>query len=88
MESIELDGLLVSYDEEADILTFSWDEHTHPKWNALESMSHDAFKQSLLSYAEHCVNNAKDNPPEISSGGSSCGTSQSNLDAGVDEGCS
>ena len=88
MDSTESDGLFVSYDEEAGTLTFSWNEHTHPQWNALQSMSHDEFRQLIITHAEHCVNNTKDNPPEISSGGPSCGTSQSNLDAGFDEGCS
>ena len=80
MESMSEDGLTVSYDEEQGIITFDWDEETHPQYSWLSDLTADDLMEAILNYCNDIVDNeqeaqAGDDHSEIQDGGSSGGAS-------------
>lgn len=47
MESSTEAGLTIIYDDETGILTFEWDENTHPEYNHLKELTSDDFSAML-----------------------------------------
>lgn len=47
MESSTEAGLTIIYDDETGILTFEWDENTHPEYNYLKELTSDDFSAML-----------------------------------------
>lgn len=45
------DGLIVTIDDETNILTFEWDPDTHPRWNYLQELGEKGITQMLM---DHC----------------------------------
>jgi len=50
LDFLEEDGLLITYDEESGLLTFEWNEETHPQYNYLYSLTEEKFSQMLEDY--------------------------------------
>lgn len=48
----EEDGLVITVDDEANLITFEWDEKTHPQWNILRELGEDGVNQLLK---DHCT---------------------------------
>lgn len=53
MESSSDSGLTVIYDEESGVITFDWDESTHPEYNYLADLTAENFADLFLS----CIKN-------------------------------
>ena len=60
MESMSEDGLTVSYDEEQGIITFDWDEETHPQYNWLSELTPEQLMQSILNYCNDIIDNEQE----------------------------
>jgi hypothetical protein len=80
MESTTDNGLTVSYDEEEGIITFDWDEETHPQYGWLSDLTADHLMEAILNYCNDIIDNkqetqAGDNHSEIQDGGSGSGAS-------------
>ena len=80
MESNTENGLTVSYDEEQGMITFDWDEETHPEYNWLTKVTPDQLMDGILNYCNDIIDNkqeaqAGDDHSEIQDGGSSGGAS-------------
>lgn len=52
MESLTDAGLTVIYDEEAGIITFEWDEETHPEYNSLKELTDEKFSSIMMNFME------------------------------------
>lgn len=52
MESSTEAGLTIIYDEETGIITFEWDEDTHPEYNYIKELTSDDFSAMLYQYLE------------------------------------
>ena len=39
LESMEENGLLITYDEESSLITFEWNEKSHPQYNCLYGLT-------------------------------------------------
>ena len=48
----EKDGLVITVDDEACLITFEWDDKTHPQWNILRELGENRVNQLLL---DHCT---------------------------------
>ena len=48
----EEDGLVITVDDEANLITFEWDDKTHPQWNILRELGEDGVNQLLK---DHCT---------------------------------
>lgn len=46
----ERDGLTITVDDETNILTFSWDDETHPMWNFLHDLGEEGISKLLMDY--------------------------------------
>lgn len=80
MESMSEDGLTVSYDEEQGIITFIWDEETHPQYSWLSDLTADDLMEAILNYCNDIIDNeqeaqAGDDHPQVQGGGSGSGAS-------------
>jgi len=78
MESMSEDGLTVSYDEEQGIITFDWDEETHPQYSWLSDLTANDLMEVILNYCNDIIDNeqeaqARDDHPQVQGGGSSSG---------------
>lgn len=51
VERSEKDGLVVIIDDEANLMTFEWDDETHPQWNFLHDLGEEGVTQMLM---DHC----------------------------------
>lgn len=76
MESMSEDGLTVSYDEEQGIITFDWNEETHPQYSWLSDLTADDLMEAILNYCNDIIDNeqetqAGDDHPQVQGGGSS-----------------
>jgi hypothetical protein len=49
------DGLIVTIDDETNILTFTWDPDTHPQWNYLQELGEDGVKKLLMDYVQRTL---------------------------------
>jgi len=61
----EEDGLVITIDDEANLITFEWNEETHPQWNILHELGEDGVNQVLMDYckqvlSEHETENLRD----------------------------
>lgn len=77
IETTEENGLIVSYDDETGSITMEWDEKTHPEYEPLRNLTQDEFNQMLIDFIER-YDKEEGGAPQVSEGGSSCGTSESN----------
>lgn len=48
IETTECDGLTITVDDETGILTFNWNEKTHPQWDFLYVLGEDGIKKRLI----------------------------------------
>ena len=51
VERSEKDGLVVIIDDEANLITFEWDDETHSQWNFLRDLGEDGISRMLM---DHC----------------------------------
>ena len=49
------DGLIVTIDDETNILTFTWDPDTHPQWNYLQELGEEGVKELLMDYVQRTL---------------------------------
>ena len=49
-ETTERDGLTITVDYKTSILTFDWDDETHPQWNFLHDLGEDGIRKALMNY--------------------------------------
>ena len=49
------DGLIVTIDDETNILTFEWDPDTHPQWNYLQELGEEGVKELLMDYVQRTL---------------------------------
>lgn len=59
METSIEDGLTVSYDEEQGIITFEWNEETHPQYNYLAGLTSEQLSQSILNLCNEYLDNTE-----------------------------
>lgn len=76
----EEDGLRISYDEESGLLSFEWDEKTHPQYDCLRDLTTEKFQQILEEYCE-LLDNANEKTTDIQNRRPSCGKTESNRDS-------
>jgi len=57
MESSTENGLTIIYDDEAGLLTFEWDENTHPQYNCLKELTSKKFFEMMLASLEQTETN-------------------------------
>jgi hypothetical protein len=55
VERSEKDGLVVSIDDETDLITLEWDEETHPQWNFLHELGEEGVTQMLMDYCKQVL---------------------------------
>lgn len=78
LDFLEEDGLLITYDEESNLLTFEWNEETHPQYNYLYLLTEEKFSQMLK---EHCERlDGIQETADLQDRGSCSGTTESNSD--------
>lgn len=63
METTDDDGLQVSYDAENGVITFDWDEETHPEYNFLHLLTPEELSKMLLGKLE--MLEASDEEPTV-----------------------
>ena len=63
METTDDSGLQVSYDEENGVITFDWDEETHPEYNFLHLLTPEELSKMLLGKLE--MLEASDEEPTV-----------------------
>ena len=56
MESETKEGLTVIYNEEESLITFEWDENTHPEYNSLAQLTQGKLHKMLIDYCNDCLN--------------------------------
>ena len=49
-DTTERDGLTITVDDETNILTFSWDDETHPMWNFLHDLGEEGIRKALTDF--------------------------------------
>lgn len=76
LEAMEKDGLLVIYDEESGLITFEWNEETHPQYNYLYGLTEEKFSQMLKEYCEQL--DAIEETTDVQDRGPCSGTPESN----------
>ena len=79
LETLEKDGLLVIYDEESGLITFEWNEETHPQYNYLYGLTEEKFSQMLKEYCEQL--DGIQETADLQDRGSCSGTPESNSDS-------
>jgi hypothetical protein len=47
----EENGLVIIVDDETNLLTFEWDDETHPQWNFLRELGEEGVTEMLM---DHC----------------------------------
>lgn len=62
MESSTENGLTIIYDDEAGLLTFEWDENTHPEYNCLKELTSEKLFEMILANLEQ--SEANDQPEQ------------------------
>jgi hypothetical protein len=62
MESSTENGLTIIYDDEASLLTFEWDENTHPEYNCLKGLTSEKLFEMMLKDLEQT--RANDQPEQ------------------------
>jgi len=78
LDFTEKNGLLITYDEETNLLTFEWDEKTHPQYNYLYGLTEERFSQMLK---EHCERlDALQKTTDVQDRGPCSGTPENNSD--------
>lgn len=63
METTDDSGLRVSYDKENGVITFDWDEETHPEYNFLHLLTPEELSKMLLGKLE--MLEASDEEPTV-----------------------
>lgn len=63
METTDDSGLQVSYDEESGVITFDWNEETHPEYNFLHLLTPEELSKMLLGKLE--MLEASDEEPTV-----------------------
>lgn len=63
METTDDGGLQVSFDEENGVITFDWDEETHPEYNFLHLLTPEELSKMLLGKLE--LLEASDEEPTV-----------------------
>lgn len=63
METTEDGDLKVSYDEENGVITFDWNEETHPEYNFLHLLAPEELSKMLLDRLE--MLEASDEEPTV-----------------------
>ena len=56
----EEDGLVITIDDEANLITFEWDEETHPQWNILRELGEDGVNQLLKDHYTRVLSETND----------------------------
>jgi len=51
----EENGLVITVDDEANLITFEWDDETHPQWNILHELGEDGVNQVLMDYCKQVL---------------------------------
>ena len=78
LETMEEDRLLAIYHEESGLITFEWNEETHPQYNYLYGLTDEKFSQMLK---EHCERlDGIQETADLQDWGSCSGTTESNSD--------
>lgn len=73
METSSDAGLTVSIDDETGIISFEWDEETHPEYNFIKDFTDETFATMMREYIEHLgltddVQETSDNSTEVPAG--------------------
>ena len=68
-------GLTVIYDEEAGMVTFEWDNETHPEYNYLRDLTEDGLADIVQNYLKKLDD--EKNQAANQAGGSGSGTTES-----------
>jgi len=55
VERSEENGLVIIVDDEANLLTFEWDDKTHPQWNFLRELGEDGVTEMLMAYCNQII---------------------------------
>ena len=55
VERSEKDGLVVIIDDEANLMTFEWDDETHPQWNFLRDLGEEGVTELLIDYCNRVI---------------------------------
>jgi len=55
IERSEKDGLVVIIDDEANLMTFEWDDETHPQWNFLRDLGEEGVTELLIDYCNQVI---------------------------------
>jgi hypothetical protein len=69
MESLTEDGLTVIYDEDEGIITFDWNEDTHPQYNFLADLTQEKLSEMIIG---HCNDYFNKHSEEITKAGEDC----------------
>lgn len=51
----EENGLVIIVDDEANLLTFEWDDETHPQWNFLRELGEDGVTAMLMAHCNQII---------------------------------
>jgi len=51
----EKDGLVVSIDDETNLITFEWDDETHPQWNFLRELGEEGVTELILAHCQQIL---------------------------------
>lgn len=78
LDFTEQDGLFITYDEESGLLTFEWNEDTHPQYNYLYGLTEEKFSQMLKDHCDRLDGTQK--TPGLQDWGPCGGTTESNSD--------
>lgn len=55
VERSEKDGLVILIDDGTDLITFEWDEETHPQWNFLHDLGEEKVTEMLMDYCKQAI---------------------------------
>ena len=83
METSSDNGLIVTFDDETNIITLDWDPETHPEYNIFEDITPEEFCKILFEYIEQ-TSDGESTTSEVPTGGQSCGTAESDCDSRVE----
>ena len=73
METSSGAGLTVTFDDETGIISFEWDEETHPEYNFIKDFTDESFATMMRNYMESLdlppnVTEASDDSTEVPAG--------------------
>lgn len=73
METSSDAGLTVSIDDETGIISFEWDEETHPEYNFIKDFTDETFATMMREYIKRLdliddVQETSDNSTEVPAG--------------------